>query len=197
MPDESRNRLPEGKDLASFVNLATLYRGTLGWSYHLDPPVGIQIPACMFYFAHLEQNRMRLFPELALDAEESASRRSWTYEVQLPRLCPGTRLSWLRQSCYLAEHTASGCCTLGQALANAGEGGEPGGMNLLSLQHTYEPVRCSLVSTLTNWTGFLLRLMTSCSLGLLEAGNLSRAGVKVTIQCPDLAGCTNQGDIHG
>lgn len=95
----------------------------------------------MFYFAHLEQNRMRLLPALALDAEESASRRSWTHEVQLPRLRPGTWLSWLWQSCYPSEHTASGCCTLGQALANAGEGGEPGGINLLSLQHTYEPPR--------------------------------------------------------
>lgn len=49
------------------------------------------------------------------------------------------------------------------------QGGEPSGMDLLSLQHTYEPPRISLVSTLTNRMGFLLQLMTGWSLGLLEA----------------------------
>lgn len=77
----------------------------------------------MFYFADLEQNGMRLFPALTLDAEESTSHRSWILEVQLPGLRPGAQLSWLRQSCCLSEHTASGCCTLGQALANAEAGG--------------------------------------------------------------------------
>lgn len=99
-PDESRNRLLEGKDLAAFLNLATLYGGILGRPHHLDPPMGIQTPACMFYFPDLEQTRTRLFHALALDAEESTS-----HEVQLPRLRPGTQPSWFWQGCCLSEQS--------------------------------------------------------------------------------------------
>lgn len=129
---------------------------------------------------------MRLFPALALDAEESASHRSWTHEVQLQDSalelgCLGSgRALPVRAHCLWRLHLRSGPGKCWGIVSNT-----PMNHQMQSGIHTHQLDRLPVAAT--------DRLVFGSPGSWQSAQSWSEG----TIQCPDMVGCTNQGDIRG